>query len=193
MAIPLTSFLNEQGAYEGFDTSEPRIKWCQERITPAFPNFVFRHANLYTKMFNPVGEIRQMDFTFPYPDECFNVVLLYSVFTHMLPSDMEHYFGEIARVLTASGHAFISYFLINSESVELLNEGKSVRLGFAHDHGPYRTESDRNPELSIAYDESYVKGLFERVGLEIVEPVRYGSWCGRPDCFEYQDTIIAEK
>ncbi len=193
MAIPLTSFLNDPGSYEGFDTSELRIKWCEEKITPAFPNFVFRHVNLYTRMFNPDGEIRQADFKFPYQDDRFNVVVLYSVFTHMLPDDMEHYFDEIARVLKGSGYAFISYFLINSDSAQFLEEGKSVRLSFAHDHGQYRTESERNPERGIAYDESYVRELYERVELRIVEPIRYGSWCGRPDYLEYQDIVIAEK
>ena len=49
------------------------------------------------------------------------------------------------------------------------------------------------PESAVAYDEPYIRTLFPRCGLEIAEPIHYGSWCGRIEFLNYQDIILAVK
>ena len=41
LAIPLTSYLSENGSYEGFDIWPESIDWCRKAITPRFPRFRF--------------------------------------------------------------------------------------------------------------------------------------------------------
>lgn len=91
----LTKYLDNKGQYEGFYIVEKSIEWCQENITSKFPNFHFTHSDIQNTLYNPTGKIK---YRFPYPDRSFDFVFLPSVFTHMLPEDMEHYFSEIARV-----------------------------------------------------------------------------------------------
>ena len=36
-----------------------------------------------------------------------------------------------------------------------------------------------NPEAAIAYPEAFVRDLHGKCGLELREPLRLGTWCGR--------------
>ena len=53
----------------------------------------------------------------------------------------------------------------------------------------YRDFLDQ-PDLS---NPGIVRGFYERHGLHITKPIRYGSWCGRKDGLSYQDILIATK
>ena len=66
-------------------------------------------------------------------------------------------------------------------------------VDFQHDMGIYRVLDPEVPEFAVCYDEEYVLGLYDKYGLRISTPVRYGSWCGRPEFLSYQDIVIAEK
>ena len=142
--------------------------------------------------YNPTGKYKPSDFRFPYPDESFDVVLLASVFTHMLPADVKHYMHEIVRVLKPGGRTLITFFLLNEESSALSKEGKAS-FNFEHEMQGYRTTNVDNPEAAIAYPEAFVRDLYGECGLELREPLRYGTWCGRTNGMSGQDVVIAVK
>ncbi len=192
MAVPLTSYLSEEGAYWGFDIVRKGISWCRRRITPRFKNFHFQHVDVYNKNYNPNGCVQAEDFRFPFEEKTFDFVFLTSVFTHMLPADMKHYLGEIARVLKPGGKCLITFFLLNEESERLIREGKST-LGFVYDLPGCKTVNEKIPEAAIAYTETDVFSLFEAYGLKIVDPIRYGAWCKRDIFLSYQDLVVAIK
>jgi len=192
MAIPLTRYLNEDGEYEGFDVAPEGIKWCRAKITPRHPNFRFHLADIYNEWYNPGGKFEAADYKFSYEDESFDFVFLTSVFTHLLPRDMENYLSEIARVLKKDGgRCLITFFLLNPESLSLISAGRST-LDFRYRHETYRTVDENVPELAIAYDEQFVKDLYKKYGLCLVE-IQRGAWCGREDFLTYQDVVVAEK
>lgn len=190
MAVPLTGYLSAAGLYHGFDVSETAVAWCRENITARFPNFNFQLADLRNGPYNPKGGRRPSEFRFPYGDGTFDLVFLASVFTHMLPADVEHYLSEIARVLRPGGRCLVTFFLLNDESTALIEAAKGT-YNFEHRGPGYRTINARRPEDAIAYPEAFVRGLYEKAGLRIDEPIRYGSWCGRADYLSFQDVVIA--
>jgi len=192
MAVPLTKYLDERGSYEGFDIVAEGITWCMKRITPKHPNFHFQLADVFNVKYNPRGTCKACEFHFPYESESFDFVFLTSVFTHMLPQDMEHYLCEVARAMRRGGRCLITFFLLNRESLELINLGKST-YDFRHEGRQFRTIDKATPESGVAYHEEFVRGLFEKCGLTIEEPIHFGSWCGRDDFLSYQDIIIALK
>lgn len=192
IAVALTGYLSGSGGYWGFDIVKTPIHWCQSEITPRFPNFHFEHVDLYNKSTNPQGRIRAADFKFPYQDGFFDFVLLTSVFTHMLPPDLEHYLREIARVLRAGGTCFGTFFLMNEESRELVRSGRSS-LDFRHQMQGFFTTDPKVPENAIAYDDDLIRGLFPTCGLDIIHPIYYGYWCKRATSLTYQDVVIARK
>lgn len=192
MAVPLTNYLSKFGEYYGVDIVEKAIEWGKTRITPKFDNFHFQHINIYNKEYNPNGKVLARDFQFPFGNEFFDFVFLTSVFTHMLPSDVENYLREISRVLKLGGKCLITFFLLNEESIVLVRSGRSS-LDFKYEIEGCLTTNETTPESAIAYDEEFIKRLFDRLGLAIVQPINYGSWCERPKFLTYQDLIIAKK
>lgn len=47
----------------------------------------------------------------------------------MLPSDVEHYLSEIARVLRKNGRCLVTFFLLNAESLQLTKSGAGSLKG----------------------------------------------------------------
>ena len=192
MAIPLTDYLSQGGEYYGFDIVDKGIQWCRNRITSKFNNFTFQHSDVYNKYYNPKGKVLARDFRFPFEDDFFDFVFLTSVFTHMLPVDLENYLVEISRTLKNGGKCLITFFILNEESKRLLRSGLST-LHFSYEIEGCLTINKKTPEDAVAYKESFVLELFERHGLEIDPPIHYGSWCGRNKFLSYQDLVIATK
>lgn len=126
MAVQLTRVPDAQGKYEGFDIAADGIKRWQRQITPRYPNFRFHHANIYNKMYNPSGSFSASTYHFPYPDNDFDLVLCTSVFTHMLPNDLDHYLEEIARVMKPGARFLLTLFVANDEALHLMRQGKSM-------------------------------------------------------------------
>jgi ubiquinone/menaquinone biosynthesis C-methylase UbiE len=196
LAVPLTGYLTEKGSYDGLDIVGSGIKWCNENIGSRFPNFTFVLADVFNKEYHPSGRYRASEYRFPYPDGRFDMVVLASVFTHMLPKDMDHYVEEIHRMLQVGGRCFATYFLINPESRELM-ESEASSLHFKHDLGSHWLVNTRVPELSVGYDETYVREIYGRLFAETT--IYYGGWCGREAFWAPesglgdQDLLIATK
>ncbi len=193
MAVPLTRYLNEKGSYEGFDIWAEGINWATKNITPKFPNFHFKFVNVQNKSYNPKGKLKATEFKFPYQNESFDFVFLTSVFTHMVPKDLENYLSEIARVMKTRGRCLITFFLLNEESTMLV-EAKESTIDFKYKIADgLRTIDDKQPENAVAYGENIIRILYEKYGLTIEEPIRYGCWSGRKKCLSSQDIVIAHK
>lgn len=99
MARPLTACLDERGSYDGFDVDAAGVAWCVKIVTARFPRFRFRHRDVRSDRYNPRGRIPPAELRFPYGDGSFDFVFLTSVFTHMLPDDVDRYVREVSRVL----------------------------------------------------------------------------------------------
>ncbi len=191
MAIPLTNYINSTGRYEGFDIVPEGIRWCRKNITSQFPNFNFQKADIYNKNYNPNGRLNAVDFKFPYPDAFFDFVFLTSVFTHMLPKEIEHYISEISRVLKNDGQCLITFFLSNDQVLSVIQNGKSA-LNFKFEFPGFLSTNQKLPEAAVCYPEKDIHNLFENNGLNITASYP-GGWSGQPGALSYQDIIIARK
>jgi SAM-dependent methyltransferase len=188
-AIGLTGWL--QGRYEGIDVVRRGIQWCQQAITPRYPNFHFQVADVYNRHYNPVGRFSAGEYRFPFEDRSFDFVVLTSVFTHLLPDARDNYISEIARVLRPEGRCFGTFFLLDDEAGRRVREGRDG-VNFRFERTGYWTSNQRIPEAAVAFEEADVHEELERNGLRITE-VRYGSWSGRDDGFGWQDIVVAAR
>jgi SAM-dependent methyltransferase len=192
MTLPLAQYLSAAGSYEGFDVVPLGIDWCRKRYGPLFPNFRFQLADIYNTHYNPNGRVRSGQFRFPYPSGSFDFVFLTSVFTHLLPADMENYVYEIARVLKLGGRCLITYLLLNRESEALI----ALKKGFYHFRyrfPNYHIINQYLPEETVAYDEKFAMHVLEKHGLTVRPPIHYGNWCGRDSFLSFQDLVIVHK
>ncbi len=191
----LIDYLGESGHYDGFDILEQEIDWLRSNITPEHDNFRFCHADVYNAFYNAEATTRAEEFEFPYTAETFDFVYLTSVFTHMLPADVDRYVSEIDRVLKPGGRCFASFFLMNSTSRALIAAGRSSR-SFAIEVAPgcYSGNAE-HLEQQIAYDETDALRRFGALGLEPVE-THYGQWSKNPSldvATDHQDILVVRK
>jgi ubiquinone/menaquinone biosynthesis C-methylase UbiE len=117
------------------------------------------------------------------------------LFTHLVPDDARNYFHEIGRVLKPGGRTVNTIFLLNEESLPLIESSQS-RQGVLHEYGALaRVKRPDRPEAWIALDEDFVRQAHKEAGLGI-EEVRYGAWSGREASgpgFGRKDIIVAQR
>ena len=190
MAVPLTEYLGPGGRYEGFDVVPREVRWCQEHITPRHPNFRFRRVDVRNEHYNPGGAVPAAELRFPYDDGEFDVVLLASVFTHMLEPDHDRYVAEVARVLRPGGSCLATYFLLNDDSRRRIGAGESHFAFGGGREGAAHFEDGSDPEAVVAYDEAFVRGAHEGRGLEVAS-IHPGYWCGREEYLTWQDVLVS--
>jgi ubiquinone/menaquinone biosynthesis C-methylase UbiE len=193
LAVPLTRMLNENGRYEGFDIVKIGIDWCNKHIRPKFPNFNFIHIDLKNDLYNLKTDKEARNFVFPYNDSEFDLVILTSVFTHMMPEDVNNYLKEIFRVLKKGGKCFVTFFLLNDEIKASIDNRDYFNFPFRYDH--YRLLDKNVKEANIAFEESYlIHNLFKNNNLD-VEMIDYGWWSGKPreKCTGYQDSVLLSR
>jgi SAM-dependent methyltransferase len=173
IAIPLTQYL-DKGSYVGFDIIQVGIDWCRQKVTPRYPNFQFFLADVHNKYYHPEGRQAACEYRFPFPDDEFDFVFLTSVFTHMLPPDLEHYAAEIGRVLRPGGRCFCTAYVIDTEGARQLAAGTSLMAFQAFPDG-YWSDTPDNPEHAVAYPEDYLRRVFQESGLDTTRIIP-GEW-----------------
>jgi SAM-dependent methyltransferase len=174
VALGLVNYLTAAGRYLGIDASLAPIRWCQQNITPRFPNFRFEHLDVYHPGYAPDGQTAPEHVTFPAPSSSFDVALLSSVFTHLLPAQVDAYTRETVRVLRPGGRCLISYLLMNDAAVRAVAAATTI-FDFRYWHGPCVTFAPDSPTEGLAYQEDYALAALRAAGL-IVEEIRYGDW-----------------
>jgi ubiquinone/menaquinone biosynthesis C-methylase UbiE len=188
IAQPFTQYLTT-GTHEGFDIVLPMIKWCQENITGAYPNFRFKHAHIRNTLYSEQGQ-DAAQFVFPYGDNSFDVAFATSVFTHLLPASARQYAKEITRVLKKDGgRALLSFFLIDDDYRTRMRRGDKVLMEFAHQMDGYSVADPSNPEMVVAFDTPDAKAILEAGGLRI-DGLSIGQWNGNRSAWMYQDAFL---
>ena len=190
MAVPLTTYLSPSAEYRGLEVVEIGVRWCRRAVTPRFPNFQFIQADVRNERYNPEGRFAACEYRFPFDDESFDFVFLTSVFTHMYPRDVAHYLDEIARVLRPGGTCFATFFILTDEARRLMTED-ATRLNFRVAVDGAWITNQSNPEGAIAFDELSVRSMHADTGLEIIEPIHFGSWSGRRNSASFQDIVVS--
>ncbi len=192
IAIPLTGYLSENAAYEGFDIVKTGVDWCKKNITASFPNFKFTHIDLENDLYNLTTSKRAKDFVFPYENSRFDLVILTSVFTHMMPEDVENYIEQISKVLKQGGRCIMTFFLLNEDIVHRMESNNG--LVFKYNYGHYSLLDKNVKEANIAFDEKYILDIFSNNKLR-PDQITYGFWSGKSksECWDFQDIIICTK
>ncbi|MBA2630702.1 MAG: class I SAM-dependent methyltransferase [Thermoleophilaceae bacterium] len=165
------------------------VAWCQRHITPRHPNFLFERADVRNARYNPTGGALASEYSFPYAAGEFDFAFATSVFTHMLPDDVERYLAELGRVLKPSGRALLTWFLMTDRSRAAL---PTERFSFATQVGNASVNDPSSPEAAVAYPREWVERALDIAGLR-AESVHPGGWCGTPDPPTWQDVMVVSR
>ena len=153
-----------KGTYDGFDAIKLGVDWCIKNITPQYPNFRFRYVPLENDLYRNDGQ-KAAQFTFPYPDNSFDFVILTSVFTHMLPNEVAHYLTEIQRVMCRGGTCVATFFILNDKIRTLLKSKKDFNFPFDYSH--YALMDDKVKAANVAFDDAFLEKIITESGLSL--------------------------
>jgi SAM-dependent methyltransferase len=180
---------SHQATYDGVEINPEAAAWCRSAISPRNPRFRFHHADIAGGAYNPGGRLTASTYRFPFDDGSFDFVYLGSVFTHMLPADVEHYLREIGRVLAPGATCVASFFLLNDD------RRTDVEAGLSFMPFPFAIEDARlhdrdRPEAAIVIEERFVTDAYTQAGLTVMRIRRGAWWNGRADD---QDVVTATR
>lgn len=192
----LIELLSRKGQYVGLDVDREAVDYLNKLISPEHPQFKFIHVDLYNGLYNRSGSVNPSEFMFPFSDENFDLVVAWSVFTHMLPADVIHYLEETSRLLRPGGICIFSFFIMTPSAREaVITKRAEERIIF--EEGGYFTNNKNIPEDVIAYTRDWVLTTYRRAGL-IIDHILPGSWVGDGETREfsvlnYQDIVVGRK
>lgn len=175
--------------YDGLDIVLPMVAWCNENISPRYPNFSFHHAHLRNSHYSASGDDAAA-YVFPFPDTTFDVIFAVSVFTNLMPPSVRQYVREIARVLKPGGRALFTFFLVNDDYRRRIADGAQIPH-FVHRLDGCYVGNPANPEGTTAYEERDALAFLAEAKLR-VEAVSLGTWSNNPG-WTYQDVIVATR
>jgi SAM-dependent methyltransferase len=174
LARAFACHLDPMGSYDGFDVADALVDWCKEHLEPLLPNFRFSLADIRAPGHNPTGAVAASTYRFPFPANIFDLAVVSSVFTHMLPEEIENYFAQLARVLKPDGRCFITALLFDEEAERAVARGTTI-FDFRHPVGPCLAFDRECPQEGIACPEPWLAQVLQRNGFWI-EFTRRGDW-----------------
>jgi len=192
LAIHFLNYLNEQGKYIGIDIDKYFISYCSDNISILKDNFKFQFMDVYNGAYGREGKLKADEVIFPVESESMDVVILWSVFTHMNLTDIDSYLKEIYRVLKKGGKFIASLNLYNDFIRKQIEMNKSqLDIKYAVDENSY-TVYPEVPEWGFAHSENKVKELYWKNGF-LIREIKYGVWPCKELTGEFHDCIIVEK
>lgn len=111
LPIGILNRIGEVRLYQGIDVEKSSVDWCNRYINTKHPNFKFLHVDVSNSRYNPQGVEITLDFKLPFADYTFDVIYLFSVFSHMVIEDIKIYLKEFNRLLSKNGMIFLTAFI----------------------------------------------------------------------------------
>ena len=191
-AIALSTYINKDGSYDGFDVVKQGVDWCNNGLGKDFSNFNFKYVPIFNDLYN-TSELKATEFQFPYKDLSFSKVFSVSLFTHMQIEEIQHYFHEIHRVLKHGGQCFSTFFFYDETDEAHVANLKD--FGFLYKKENYRLMNEDVKSGNIAIHKTKIKQMLQQANLELVDIVD-GYWKGQNadnSKKEYQDILVFKK
>lgn len=154
LAIGISKKIPNISEYCGIDVSERAIDWCNKYIHGRFANFNFYRLNFKNELYNKFGKELNASFNLPFADKRFEIIYLYSVFSHMRSNDILVYLREFNRVIKDQGRIFLTAFIEDGVEDETENP-ENYRMKW------------KMPLHCVRYERVYFDNLVKNCGFKI--------------------------
>jgi SAM-dependent methyltransferase len=175
------------GHYTGIDVAPGVIEWLRANVSD--PRFEFHHLDAHNALYNPHGKPLESFDLLPAEARRFDLICLFSVFTHLAPPDFGAMLRLLRRHIQPGGKLLFSLYIKDPDHPTQME--RAVREGFASGDpevrgrleaaierarrhaaaSPYdprfTDEVPDEPLLIARYRRDYVLELFEDTGWEI--------------------------
>jgi SAM-dependent methyltransferase len=193
-AIPMTQILSPElgGRYIGVDIIGRSVEWCSDNISRRHNNFQFIHYDVKDQLHNPNGTTTTNQIHLPLENKSVDLVILWSVFTHMFESDILHYLNEFRRVIKDKGSIFFTCFIVDERILAAIRQSAPTPYALRFDtrYGEGCWINDRqHPAGAVAYDEATLRRLVTSAGLRMLKDIP-GNWSGVREGTAGQDGMV---
>lgn len=144
--------------YVGIDLHQGMIKWCQDHLQKHAKDFQFMHHDVLNLGFNPKGKPHPLPFQVG--DHAFELVVSWSVFTHVLEEQVLFYLKEITRILAKDGIFLSTWFTFDKQEYPMMQTFQNAL---------YINTTD--PTNAVIFDRSWLKSATKEAGLKMVKIV----------------------
>lgn len=173
LAYDLSSVLDADGSYDGFDVSPEAIGWLNENLAPRLANFRFDLVDAQNPRYRPKGARPADEVAFPYGDRQFDLACAFGVFMHIERRGIERYLREIARVLEPGCPALLSFMAVLPAD----DQPRNGRRAYVEvEPGVFTNRPDR-VGWSLAYADSLIRTMIADARLTLVT-CDVGAWHG---------------
>jgi SAM-dependent methyltransferase len=170
-------------SYVGIDVDREMVDFLQEHVDD--PRFEYFHIDVRNEMYNPDGDALSGDVALPIEGRSFDVICLFSVFTHLAPDDARRLLVLLRRYVKPEGRLFFTLYVdelteaghglmdrwakvLAEVPPEQLKEHMKKNSGQAG-VGTIETFMDLNPKRPLewaVYSERYMRQLIDEAGWE---------------------------
>ncbi|MDQ3932589.1 MAG: class I SAM-dependent methyltransferase [Actinomycetota bacterium] len=123
LLIGIQATMDRVAEYVGFDVHGPSIDWASKHLARA-PWIRFERVDGHNDRYNAAGRVAIDAIHLPAAsstDGKYDCIVLFSVFTHMRLQEIVTYLGEIRRVLSPQGRAYVTAFVEDGVPDEVEN------------------------------------------------------------------------
>lgn len=194
LAIPMTQFMTDEGAYFGLDINLSGIAWCHENLTQKYPNFEFAVINAKNQHYGhqyEYGNDTMQTASIPIkPDRRFDAACTFSLFTHLLWPEVDQYFRIVGPLLKRGAFFLSSLYLMTPAAKQGVAAGTSPFAFDLSQSGPTYTIKGTSYSHAMAHDETTLLTLAKKHGMSLKCAVHYSGWpTGKPG----QDLLVLQK
>lgn len=148
--------------YSAVDVDRKSVEWCERYIHREHPTFTFTYIDVANPRYNKKGKISQTEIRLPFVDLAFDIIYLYSVFSHLTREDVTVYCREFQRLLHPEGKVFITAFV--EEDVPNMTVNPQ----------DYQGRRWTGPLHCVRYNREFIEQLYKEHGF-VVERFEYGE------------------
>ena len=141
-----------QQLYFGLDVYEEMVQYLKDALSD-YPNYAFESVNFWNEMYNQDGEVMTRDSILPVGDGKFDILMMFSVITHMNPKDSDAVLGILRRYAARDSKLFFWAFADEAQSEDFI------------DYDP------RRPLLRAKYRRSFLESIIADTGWKIERAV----------------------
>lgn len=141
--------------YVGADVNGVSVEWCKKHLEANYSNVRFTHLDVANARYNKRGRPIDDSFQLPWVSERFDIIFLYSVFSHMQSDDLRAYLREFRRLLRPGGGVFLTAFVEGGVPDMEVNPS---------DYGSLRW---KGPLHCVRFSIEFFTGLVQEAGLVI--------------------------
>jgi SAM-dependent methyltransferase len=191
LPLELAELLGPEARYEGWDINREAIAWCERALHRRDSRFTFRLLDVRNSLYRPSAGHDASEFVFPatVPSA---IVVLKSVFTHMMKDAVLNYLRQIPRVLSHGGICVASFFLLNDRQRRLQARGLN-QMTFVPFGDGVAVADPRVPEAIVAFEEHVVLDMAAKAHLHLARPPLQGRWTGEAGGISHQDILILKR